>query len=150
MWITIPGVVCAGYGVASGRGLGEPGSGTIALQMPHFSERGLDMTHCFMGTLNVSIAPRRWTMVRPRHVFKEIRWSSDVPAETFSFSPCRIVAEGVRVEGYVYYPHPETKPDHFHPPTVVEIIAPFIEGLVAGSAVELELDENEVALTESG
>ena len=147
-WIRIPGVVCAGYGVASGESGGDPGRGTVAAQLPHFRARGLDLAHCFPGTLNVSIAPRLWTMVRPRHIFPEVRWSSDVPVETFSFSPCRVLAADVQVDGYVYYPHPETKPDHFHPPTVVEIIAPFIEGLSHGSPLELMLDAHEVSVTD--
>ena len=147
-WIRVPGVVVTGYGVASGQAGKGPAGGTVAAQLPHFRTRGLDLAHCFPGTLNVSIAPRQWTMVRPRHIFPEVRWSSEVPAETFSFSPCRVVASHIQVDGYVYYPHPETKPDHFHPPTVVEIIAPFIEGLFRGSPLELVLDAEEVSVTE--
>lgn len=141
-WLRVPGVVTTGYGVASGADGSEPG--TVAVQIPHFQSRGLDLSACFAGTINVSIAPRRWAMIDARHTFREVAWSPDVPAETFSFSPCRIVTAEGEVEGYVYYPHPETKPDHFHPPTVVEVIAPFVKGIAPGSPVELLLDPAEV------
>ena len=145
-WITVAGTVVTGYGVASGQADGAPEGGTIAAQLPHFAARGLDLSHCYPGTLNVSIAPRRWAMAHPAETFPMVRWSETVPAETFSFSPCRVEFGTHRVEGFVYYPHPETKPDHFHPPTVVEVIAPFIGGLAAGASVRLLLDPRQVRI----
>ena len=146
-WITVPGVILRGYGVASGSGSDDPSSGTIRAQLAHFRDRGLDLSHCFPGTLNVSIAPRYFSLHHPRHTFTAVRWSPWVEAETFSFSPCQVVMGDARVAGFVYYPHPETKPDHFHPPTVVEVIAPFIEGLAYDSHLELALDPSEVTVT---
>ena len=145
-WIAVSGTVVAGYGVASGQADDAPEGGTIAAQLPHFRARGLDLSHCFPGTLNVSIAPRRWAMVDPAETFAGVRWSETVPAETFSFSPCGVEAGDRQVEGFVYYPHPETKPGHFHPPTIIEILAPFIEGLHHGSPLTLLLDTHQLSL----
>ena len=50
------------------------------------------------------------------------------------------------VDGLVYYPHPDTKPDHFQDETTVEVLAPFIDDLATGATVELELRSNEVAI----
>lgn len=144
--LRIRGVVVRGYGVASGIGDDGPAGGTIRLQLPHFRRMGLDLSACHPATINVSIAPRRLVMHRPRHTFPAIRWLASGPIETFSFSPCRVVFSGATTGGFVYYPHPETKPGHFHPPTTVEIVAPYVEGLRYGSTVELILDGSEVAI----
>ena len=54
------------------------------------------------------------------------------------------------MDGYVYYPHPDTKPRHFQPPSVIEVIAPLIEGIAYGSPVRLEVDPSEVVIHSSG
>ena len=49
--------------------------------------------------------------------------------------------------GYIYYPHPETKPEHFQPDDVLEVIlAEFQDNLSYGDKVELEVDESLVRL----
>jgi hypothetical protein len=54
----IAGRVVHGHGVASGRSASSPyPRGTIALQAPHFLERGVDLSPFFAGTLNVDITP---------------------------------------------------------------------------------------------
>ncbi len=146
-WIAIPGVVCEGFGVASGGCSAFP-EGTIRAQIPLFLERGLDLSHCFPGTLNVSIAPRTLILIEPQYTFRQVRWAANHPAEDFSFSACRISCHGVTQPGYVYYPHPETKPQHFQPPYVVEILAPFIEGVAYESPVTIELNPAEVRVVE--
>lgn len=146
-WQRVPGVVCEGYGVASGVS-GEIAGGTVPRQIPIFRERGLDLSHCFPGTLNISIAPMAFILADPRYTFRGVRWSSDSPPEDFSFSPCRVSFEAVTTDGYVYYPHPETKPRHFQAPSVIEVLAPFIEGIAVGSSVTLHVDPREVRVTE--
>ena len=145
--ISVRGVVCEGHGVASGVRGDVPG-GTIRPQMPLFKERGLDLSHCFAGTLNVSVAPHLFALKKPRHVFRGVRWSPDSPAEDFSLTPCVITLEDRSVDGYVYYPHPETKPGHFQPPHVMEIIAPFLDGITYGSVVVIGVDPEEVHIQE--
>ena len=143
---SLRGVVCEGYGVASGIRCAVFPGGTIAAQLPHFKERGLDLYHCFSGTLNVSVAPHVLTMVDPQFTFEAVEWSPGHPRETFSFSPCRLLFRARPAAGYIYYPHPETKPAHPHPPSLVEVLAPFIEGIAYGVGVALEVDQREVRI----
>ncbi len=143
-WITVPGIVTQGHGVASGSHSTRFPGGTIRAQLPYFLALGVDISSYYHGTLNVDIAPRRFTLIRPSHTLTDGSWWPDVPAETFSFSPCRIVLPAGPIDGLIYYPHPETKPEHHQPPTVIEILAPFIEGLSPGNAVHLQLDSSEI------
>ena len=62
----------------------------------------------------------------------------------------RIILPTGPIDGLIYYPHPETKPEHHQPPTVIEILAPFIEGLSLGNAVHLQLDSSEVEVRREG
>lgn len=144
-WQPVSGTVVRGHGVASGQG-GDPRfpGGTIAMQAPLFKASGLDLSPYHTGTLNVSIAPLRYAVVRPRRTFRDVRWSPTEPAEDFSFFDCRLRHADVRRDGLVYYPHPETKPEHAQPPDVLEVLAPFIEGLRYGDAVVLELDPAQI------
>jgi hypothetical protein len=131
------GVVQAGYGVASGIASESPyPGGTIALQMPFFRDLGLDLGDCFLGTLNVNVAPFEMRILRPRFRFERVEWVAGV-VETFSFCRCVVEFGSVGYEGWIYYPHPETKPDHFHFPGLVEVIAPRILGLGYGDRVGL-------------
>ena len=49
-----------------------------------------------------------------------------------------------QVAAWLYRPHPETKAAHHQAPSVVEIVAPRLEGLVYGDAVGLEFAEGAV------
>ena len=116
--------------------------------MPLFKERGLDLSHCFAGTLNVSVAPYLFALKKPRYVFRGVQWSPDSPPEDFSLTPCGVTFEDRSVDGHIYYPHPETKPRHFQPPNVVEIIAPFLNGITYGSVIMVDVDPGEVDVQE--
>ena len=135
----VPGVVVRGHGVASGRA-GDPRfpSGTLSLQAPHFKALGLDLSGFHLGTINVDCAPLRFEPGPGALLFERVKWHPDVPAETFSFARVSITHHGKRYPALVYFPHPETKPEHFQPGGVAEIIAPRIEGLAYGDAVTLE------------
>ena len=137
--------VVRGHGVASGESP-EPyvPGGTIRAQMPAFRERGLDLSGFHPGTLNLSLAPLRLAWEHPRATFREVRWSAGLPAETFSFSPCRLLGLEATVSGWLYRPHPETKPRHHHPEDVVEVITRRLEGVEVGFRLGLELDPAEV------
>jgi len=146
-WITVPGVVTLGYGVASGSDSTRFPGGTIRAQSPCFQALGVDLSPYYPGTLNVDIAPSRFTIIHPLHTLTNVSWWPGVPAETFSFSPCRIVLPDGPIHGLVYYPHPETKPEHHHPPTVIEILAPFVEGIGTGNAIQLQLDRSQIDIS---
>lgn len=146
--IVVPGEVVAGHGVASGRS-GDPRfpDGTIALQLPRFAERDLDLSGFHPATINVSIAPARWDVVRADHTFREVAWHPTEPAEDFSFVAITLVAAGTAYPAMVYHPHPETKPDHVQPDDVVEVMASRIDGLAVGDPVRLQVDPTRIHVT---
>lgn len=145
MTMQIPGIVKPGYGVASGKG-GDSRfpQGTIAMQVPFFRELGLDLSGYFWGTLNISIHPHRYKVKNSKFTFRNVKWSPTEPAEDFSFFDCRILFGNTCYEGLIYYPHPETKPEHFQAADILEIIAPKIDGLNYGDKVRLECDRDQV------
>lgn len=142
-WITVPGVVVSGHQVASGRATNSPyPRGTIEMQIPHFQARGLDLSGLFLGTLNVAIAPLVPHLISPDFTLEQVKWSPDHPAETFSFSRCHLEFKQKHYAGWIYYPHPETKPAHFQAPTTLEVLAPEIVGLAYGDSVQLSLNRS--------
>lgn len=143
----IVGVVKRGYGVASGiAGDTRFPRGTLQLQIPHFKTLGLDLSDCHPGTINLDISPLTYTVGVPDYRFAQMRWSSDVPAETFSFCTCRVYHWGTAVPGWIYYPDPETKPEHFHDASTLEILAPWLEGVGVGDALTIEVDAGKVVV----
>lgn len=147
-WIQVKGVVVQGYGVASGQSQDTRfPQGTIALQKPFFRDRGLELDNYFSGTLNVSISPVRYEIKSARYLFRNLKWAADSPAEDFSFFDCRIhLSYGIILEGLIYYPHPETKPEHFQPPDLLEIMAPYISQLKYGDELMLEVKPQQMNL----
>jgi len=139
-WKSVPATIIAGHGVASGQ-KGDPRfpGGTLAMQMPFFAELGLDLSPFHRGTLNLSIAPWEYQVLGAKHTYRQVKWSPTEPAEDFSFLECRLQASETAepVEGLVYYPHPETKPEHFQPPDVLEVLAPWMEGVHYGDKLQL-------------
>lgn len=119
------------------------------MQLPYFQQRGLDLSALFLGTLNISIAPWVPRLAAPELTFARLQWSPDHPAETFSFSACQIEARGQPYSGWIYYPHPETKPAHFQPATTLEVLAPWIDGLSYGETVALWLNPEAFHLTQA-
>lgn len=127
--------------------------GTIALQMPVFDRLGVvvpgrRLSAVHLGTLNIDVSPAVAEWVAPPVTVRGVRWSDHAPPEDFSFAPCRVgPVDGRLADGICYRPHPETKPEHDQPPGVVEVLAPWIEGLGIGAAVLLEVDPEHVQLT---
>lgn len=149
-WQWVSGVVVRGHGVASGVNPESPyPRGTIAMQESHFRMRGLNLDGIYPATLNVSIWPHTFKVVSPRMTFRKVRWTGQHPAEHFSFSPCRLLALGERVEGWVYYPHPETKQLHKKDEQTLEVLAPYIEGITYGTPVTLVVHEDEIRIEDA-
>ena len=145
-WLQIKGVIKKGYGVASGRGgdIRFP-NGTIEMQKPFFYKLGLDLEPYFSGTLNISISPYEYSVKQAKYTFRNIKWSENEPAEDFSFFDCKLqLKNGELQEGLIYYPHPETKPEHFQSPDILEIITFKIDNLKYGDEVILEIDSQEI------
>lgn len=148
-WTYIQGQLQAGYGVASGRALQSPyPKGTIVLQTPHFQKLGLDLTPYYPGTLNISIAPKQFRLIQPQWTFPLVHWYPESCPETFSFAPCQIIDAMHRVNGLVYYPHPETKPDHFQDPSTIEILAPYIPKMKYQSKIALGVRSHQIEIFE--
>ncbi len=146
-WIAVNGAVQPGHRVASGQG-GDPRypGGTLRLQFPKFAAMGLDLTDVLAATLNISIQPLRWIMHAPQFVFKAVSWTTHHPPEDFSFSRCEVVFEERRTSGWIYYPHPETKIDHFQDASMMEVLAPRIPHIGYGARVQLWINGNEVVV----
>lgn len=136
---TVPGTVVRGHGVASGRA-GDPRfpGGTVAMQIPFFRALGLDLSGLHPGTVNVDCAPRSFRPGPGARLFERVKWHPDMPAETFSFARATLVRGEERFPAWIYWPHPETKPEHFQPGGVAEVIAPLVPGLAYGDRVLLE------------
>jgi hypothetical protein len=147
-WFYVTGTVIRGHGVASGQG-GDarfPG-GTIRMQQSVFAKQGLCLDTYFLGTINVSISPHRYIVKQAKHTFRQVKWTDDAPPEDFSFFDCQIVlGTGQRVKGLIYYPHPDTKPEHFQDPGTLEVLTEFVEGLNYGITVGLELDPRQLLI----
>ncbi len=146
-WVWTAGIVQRGHRVASGLGDDSPyPTGTIVMQLPYFQALGLDLRKFFPGTLNVSIAPNHFELLRPEYTFERLQWTDLHPPETFSFSRRHLRFANKCAEGMVYHPHPETKRVHFQDASVIEVLAPRMMGIGYGDRVELALNSREVRL----
>ena len=136
--LTIQGTVVKGHQVASGQAINCPyPSGTIAMQSFYFKALGLDLTPYFPGTINLDISPNQFDCTDPTFRFDKVKWAPDVPAENFSFFACRLQVHQLSYSGFVYYPHPETKVQHFQTQSVIELLMPWVEGLKYGHVVKV-------------
>lgn len=143
----IHGKVTRGYGVASGQADNSPyPAGTIAMQKPLFKIQGLDLSGYLEATINVDIRPWRFEIIKTEYLFKQLKWSEHCQAEDFSLVSCQVKVEGECYPGYLYYPHPETKPDHFHDAGVMEVISQPIAGLAEHQAIELYFEDGRIRL----
>ena len=140
------GIVVRGHRVASGEA-GDPRfpRGTIAAQLPVFRARGVDLSDhagpIHPATLNVRLSGRV-RLRRPEITLHDVRWSDQVPAETFHLSRGTVVAHGMRHKAWLYMPDRATKPDHHQPPDIVELLAGWIPAFAYGTAVVLGCDRD--------
>lgn len=148
----VNGVTVQGHQVASGRNNDPrfPG-GTISMQVPHFREKGLDLSGFHPATINISIAPKVFTVVKADFCFRDVQWHPTEPAEDFSFVACELLRDGDLVgKGYLYFPHPETKPAHFQPPEVMELLLDrWVDGLVYGTPVSIRIREGAIEVKDA-
>lgn len=145
-WILLRGRVIQGYRVASGPSADYP-YGALSRQRPLFAARGLDLGGCFNGTLNIDILPRTFAMIKPEYTFHRVEWTDLHPPEHFSFSRCKVVFREVEYEGWVYYPHPETKLRNFQNPSLLEVIAVPIPEIQYGDEVDVLVNAEEIKVT---
>jgi hypothetical protein len=147
-WISLHGIVVEGYRVASGPSKDYP-YGALDRQRPLFKARGLDLNGFYNGTLNIDIHPYVFRMVRPEFTFYNVEWTDLHPPEHFSFSHCKVIYQNLKYDGWVYYPHPETKLRHFQNPSLLEVITQLIAGIKYGDEVQVLLKPGEIAVTKN-
>ena len=142
----LKGILVRGYQVASRPSKEYPYS-TLEKQKPFFKDLGLDLYEYYNGTLNISIAPVVFDISAPEFTFEFVEWTDLHPPETFSFSRCKVRFEGNEYDGWVYYPHPETKKTHFQNPSLIEIISYEIPNIKYGDSVEVEINSKEIKIS---
>lgn len=142
----IPATVVEGHRVASGLN-GNPRfpGGTMRMQLPFFKALGLDLSPYHPGTLNVSVAPLMYRVVKPKLTFWNLKWHPVEPAEDFSFFDVTVPRDEAQpVRGLIYFPHPDTKPEHFQKPDVLELLLPWTDGLTYGTRIRLEVSPGQM------
>ncbi|MGB5770688.1 MAG: hypothetical protein WBM32_12600 [Crocosphaera sp.] len=143
--IKVTGIIIKGHQVASGMSKNSPyHQGSIEMQTPFFKKLGLDISPFFSGTLNINIRPYIFGLKQPKYTFKNVKWNENSPSETFSFSPCQLRFKNTDYAGLVYYPHPETKPDHFQDDSTLEILAPPLNFMNYGDQIQLRINPQEI------
>ncbi len=147
-WTLISGVLVEGYRVASGPSKDYP-YGALDRQRPLFKERGLDLDTYFNGTLNVDIRPRVFHILKPEFTFRNVEWTDLHPPEHFSFSHCRVVFREMEYDGWVYYPHPETKKRNFQDPSLLEVIAEPIPNIQYGDSLDVLVNPERIEVSKA-
>eukprot|EP01091_Cochliopodium_minus_P016950 TRINITY_DN650_c0_g1_i2.p1 TRINITY_DN650_c0_g1~~TRINITY_DN650_c0_g1_i2.p1 ORF type:complete len:158 (-),score=29.36 TRINITY_DN650_c0_g1_i2:19-492(-) len=150
----VGGIIIEGFHVASGTSKDSPyPESSIKLQVPYFKNLGLDISEYFIGTLNVNLSPYSYNVLQADHHFSKVNWYQGV-TEDFSFIDVKVEFNEKVHEGYIYYPHPETKPlndngtlRHLHKKTTLELIMKKIEGINYGDKVIIEVDPKKVEIT---
>ena len=145
IWKSILGILVQGYRVASGPSKDYP-YGALDRQRPIFKSRGLVLSGYFNGTLNIDISPQIFKLTKPEFTFHDVEWTDLHPPEHFSFSKCKVVYNNAGYEGWVYYPHPETKLRHFQNPSLLEVIATPIPGIKYGDEVQVLVNPDEIEI----
>jgi hypothetical protein len=144
-WTSVHGVIVQGYHVASGPSADYPYA-ALDRQRPIFKSRGLDLADYFNGTLNIDIRPFEFVLQKPEFTFQFVEWTDLHPPEHFSFSRCKVIFRGAEYDGYVYYPHPETKKCNFQNPSLMEVIAREIPEIKYGDEVDVLVNAEEIAV----
>lgn len=146
-WTLLHGILAKGYRVASGPSTDYP-YGSLERQRPIFKERGLDLDRYFNGTLNIDIRPHAFVLKKPAYTFEHVEWTDLHPPEHFSFSRCKVIYKDIEYDGWVYYPHPETKERNFQNPSLLEVIAMPIPGIEYGDELQVLVNPQEVTVYE--
>ena len=145
-WTLIHGTLVQGYRVASGPSKDYP-YGALDRQRPLFKSRGLDLGPYFNGTLNIDIRPNTFKLVKSEFTFQHVEWTDLHPPEHFSFSRCKVIHKDIEYEGWVYYPHPETKLRHFQDPSLLEVIAVPILDVKYGDELDVLVNPEEILVS---
>ena len=142
----VTGLVVRGYQVASGQAKNSPyPKGSIALQLPFFKRLGVDLSGCLAATINVDISPFSFSINDADFHLKNVNWIGDI-YEDFFIDQCQLQFKNKSYSGFIYYPHPATKPDHFHSATIVEVVCAPIPEIHYGDRVTLVFNSAHIKL----
>jgi hypothetical protein len=138
------GTIVQGHRVASGYGNDPrfPG-GTIRPQLPALRASIPDFDQylggsAFAGTINVRLdGVRRVVPGEPDFRIGPVPWTDVFPPEIFLISRAMLRIRGQEQPAFLYIPDPATKPGHYQPSDVIELLAGFLLGLTYGDPVEL-------------
>lgn len=147
-WISLQGIIVRGYRVASGPSKDYP-YGALERQKPIFKSRGLNLDGYFNGTLNIDIRPYAFQLMKPEYTFYNVEWTNLHPPEHFSFSRCKVIYQNIEYDGWIYYPHPETKRRNFQDPSLLEVIAFPIPEIQYGDEVQVSVNLDEIMMIRS-
>ncbi|MDO8482043.1 MAG: hypothetical protein Q7S75_03095 [bacterium] len=146
-WQRVKGVVIRGARRTSNIDGNSPyGRGTLELQFPLFRELGLDLSGCFMGTLDIRINPRTWVMVPTEPTFHGIKWFAG-KEEDFFFSKCWLTFAGKTYLAWLYCASPG-KPHYIRGPSLFEVIAEKIPNIGYGDTVMLEINPEDIRIND--
>ena len=139
--------IVPGYQIASGKAE-DPKfpNGTIKMQAPHFASRGLNIQSYFPGTINVDIAPFKYKVLKPKHHFTGIKWTERFPEEDFYFFDLIAYFDGREYIGLVYMPDPNTKTNHFHKSSILELLLPKIKHIDYHKSIKLRFKKHQIVL----
>ena len=137
--------VVRGHGVASGMS-NDPRypKGTLDLQWPYFLNAGLPLDNLYKGTINVDVSPYSFQVLRPSFKLSNIKWSPHIPPENFFFFHVILQYRHKHYQGLIYMPDPTTKPEHYQPNNVLELLMPRIPDLNYGVAIHLDVDDTKL------
>ena len=153
---TVAGTVVRGHRVASGT-CGDPRfpGGTIAAQLPFFQNRVPDFEAylggaAYPGTINFQVDGGSVQLGSPEIRVEAVRWTAHFAAENFFLSRCLLAVDGSPpVPAFLYVPDPATKPDHFQPASILELLARPIPHLGYGAHAVLGYDPQALAIIPS-
>lgn len=145
-WASVHGILVKGYGVASGPSADYP-YGALERQIPIFKARGLDLSQYFRGTLNIDISPLVFELLIPEFTFQDVFWTDLHPPETFSFLQCSVIRGNTEYDGWIYYPHPETKLRNFQNPSLLEVISHQMAGMRYGDSLEVRANPARIEIS---
>lgn len=143
--ITLSGVVARGHRVASGlSGDARFPKGTIAPQLRFFKAAIADFETWLGGeawpaTINVALTSEAASPGTPDIAVGPVCWTEHFPPERFFMSRCLLIHKKDQHRVWLYIPDLATKPDHFQPRNLVEVLARQLPELNYDDPVELKI-----------
>ncbi|MFH1158544.1 MAG: hypothetical protein V1721_06640 [Pseudomonadota bacterium] len=122
------------------------------MQDAFFREQGVDFDliigkNWMRGTLNVSILPNEFHILKPDFSLQAVAWTDILPPENFFIVTTVAAHKGREYRGVLYQPDPFTKTDHLQPPTMMEIIAEKIPSLQYGDEITLRFSSGKIGIS---